>query len=89
MKYLIIDAQIAGAAGDMFLGALLDLLYKDENDQENADNKRQKFISDIAKAIPKLAGLDEKKSKIEVEISRKNKFAFEGIQLNINIQEPH
>lgn len=89
MKNLIIDAQIAGAAGDMFLGALLDLLYKDDSNQEMADKKRQKFITDIASAIPQLAGLDEEKTKIIVEIKRKNNFAFEGIQLKIDIQEPH
>ncbi|NHK30275.1 MAG: nickel pincer cofactor biosynthesis protein LarC [Asgard group archaeon] len=89
MKNLIIDAQLAGAAGDMFLGALLDLLYKDEKDQKKADLKRQKFISNIASVIPKLAGLDEKEANIAVEIIRKNAFAFEGIQLQIKIQEPH
>jgi uncharacterized protein (TIGR00299 family) protein len=89
MKNLIIDAQLAGAAGDMFLGALLDLLYKEEKDKKKADLKRQEFVSNIASIIPKLAGLDEKKTSISVEIIRKNTFAFEGIQLQIKIQEPH
>ncbi|NHJ47392.1 MAG: nickel pincer cofactor biosynthesis protein LarC [Asgard group archaeon] len=88
MKSLIIDAQIAGAAGDMFLSAFLDLLYKDESDQKKADKKRQEFISEIASSIPKLADL-ESDAKISIDIIRKEKFAFEGIYSKITIEEPH
>jgi uncharacterized protein (TIGR00299 family) protein len=88
MDILCIDAQLAGAAGDMFLSALLDLLYKEESDQKKADKKRQQFISGIAQKIPQIAGL-EGKAKINIEIERKEKFAFEGLYSKISIEEPH
>ena len=47
MKSLIIDAQIAGASGDMFLSALLDLVYSDD---------KKKIAAAIFKAAKAVGG---------------------------------
>jgi len=87
MKSLIIDAQIAGTSGDMFLSALL-ALYEVENKKTIADKKRQEFINTIALKIIQAAAL-EKEAKIKVKIQHKNLNALEGLNLHIELSEPH
>ena len=72
MKSLIIDAQLAGASGDMFLGAFLDL-YGNSKDVKVAVKERQKLLDKISSVIPKAAGLAEK-AKITAKLERKNQF---------------
>ncbi|MBD3192025.1 MAG: nickel pincer cofactor biosynthesis protein LarC [Candidatus Heimdallarchaeota archaeon] len=88
MRYLIIDGQMAGASGDMFLGALLDLQGQNIGDKEKAENQRKQLINNLTEIIPKAASLDEK-AKISTAIQRIHRFAFQGIQLKITIEEPH
>ncbi|MFW9922375.1 MAG: nickel pincer cofactor biosynthesis protein LarC [Candidatus Thorarchaeota archaeon] len=86
MKSLIIDGQISGASGDMFLGALLDLYSKQQ--QIHDDSKILAIIRDIANKIVQAAKLDNQ-AKISIELIRKNIRAVEGIYLKIAIEEPH
>lgn len=88
MRYLIIDGQMAGASGDMFLGALLDLQFQKVDDKKEAENKRKQLMKNLTTIIPKAASL-EGKAEISTEIQRIHRFAFQGIQLKINIEEPH
>jgi hypothetical protein len=86
MKGLIIDGQIAGASGDMFLGALLALCYSNE-EKDKAIKKQQEIVQKIAAVIPKAANLPE--AKIAVSVESKNVRALQGIGLKIDIREPH
>ncbi len=87
MKMLVIDGQIAGAAGDMFLGALLDLYIVEPMDVTKADKMRENLVNELANKIIKAAKL-EGKAELAVKIERKNERAVEGIHLNIKIIEP-
>ncbi|MBK5112870.1 MAG: nickel pincer cofactor biosynthesis protein LarC [Candidatus Heimdallarchaeota archaeon] len=87
MKSLIIDAQIAGASGDMFLSALLALYQADEK-KTVADKKRQQLIDDLATKIIQAADLQDEAT-IIVKIQHKNLHAIEGINLQIKLSEPH
>ena len=88
MKCIIIDGQLTGASGDMFLGALLDLQFKEEDDILKADKKRKDLANKIAKIIVKAAGL-EGKAKLEIDLERKNIRAIEGLNVKITLEEPH
>ncbi|MHA1557359.1 MAG: LarC family nickel insertion protein, partial [Candidatus Heimdallarchaeota archaeon] len=88
MKALVIDGQIAGAAGDMFLGALLDLYVIDPMDSTKADEMREKLVNELAIKIIKAAKL-EGKAELAVKIKRKNERAVEGLHLEIKLTEPH
>ncbi|MHA1155788.1 MAG: LarC family nickel insertion protein, partial [Candidatus Heimdallarchaeota archaeon] len=88
MKTLVIDGQIAGAAGDMFLGALLDLYVIDPIDTTKADKMREKLVNELAIKIIKAAKL-EGKAELAVKIKRKNERAVEGLHLEIKLTEPH
>lgn len=88
MKGLIIDGQNAGASGDMFLGALVDLVYIDEKDMQIADKKRLALLQELATKIIKATDLS-KEVEIEIDVIRKNQFALQGVQLKISIKEPH
>ncbi len=88
MKTLVIDGQIAGAAGDMFLGALLDLFVIESKDLTKADEMREKLVNELAIKIIKAAKL-EGKAELAVKIERKNERAVEGIHLEIKLTEPH
>ena len=88
MKNLIIDGQVAGAAGDMFLSALLDLSFQEEKNQKEADKRREILVNDIASKIIKSAKL-EKEAEIKITLERKNVRALEGIYLQIDVKEPH
>ena len=59
MKCVIIDGQLTGASGDMFLGALLDLYFKDEKDVMKADKKRKELANKIAKIVVKYLVRDK------------------------------
>jgi len=87
LKCIIIDGQLTGASGDMFLGALLDLQFKDEKDVLKADKKRKDLANKIAKFVVKAAGL-EGKAKLEIDLERKNIRAIEGLNVKITIEEP-
>ncbi|NPE08958.1 MAG: nickel pincer cofactor biosynthesis protein LarC [Asgard group archaeon] len=87
MKSLIIDAQIAGASGDMFLSALLALFGADEK-KTVADKKRQQLMNDIALKIVQAADL-QNEAKISVKLQHKNLHAIAGINLKIKLSEPH
>ena len=87
MKSLIIDAQIAGASGDMFLSALLALYGADEK-KSVADKKRQQLMDDIASKIIQAADLEDK-AKIKVKLQHKNLHSIAGINLMIKLSEPH
>lgn len=86
MKTLVVDGQIAGASGDMFLSALLDLFYNDEIKKE-ADKKREKLVNEIARKIVRSANINTE-AEIKINLERKNIRALEGIYLNISITEP-
>ncbi len=88
MKSLIIDAQIAGASGDMFLSALLDLVYSDDKKKIDADKKRKNLLLDIATKITLAEDLKEKAS-LDIDLIRKNVAALEGINLKITLKEPN
>ena len=88
MKCIIIDGQLTGASGDMFLGALLDLQFKDESDIQKADKKRKDLANKLAKIVVKAAGL-EGKAKLEIDLERKNIRAIEGLNVKITLEEPH
>ncbi|MHA1440791.1 MAG: nickel pincer cofactor biosynthesis protein LarC [Candidatus Heimdallarchaeota archaeon] len=88
MKCIIIDGQLTGASGDMFLGALLDLQFKDESDIQKADKKRVELANKLAKMVIKAAGL-EGKAKLEIDLERKNIRAIEGLNVKITLEEPH
>ena len=81
MKVLVIDGQIAGAAGDMFLSALLDLY-------EVVDKQREELVNELAKKIVKAAKL-EGKAELAINLERKNDNAVDGIHLKISLKEPH
>ncbi|MCE7746431.1 MAG: LarC family nickel insertion protein, partial [Candidatus Heimdallarchaeota archaeon] len=87
MKSLIIDAQIAGASGDMFLSALLALYGADEK-KSVADKKRQQLLDSIASKIIQAADLQDE-AKIKVKLQHKNLHAIAGINLIIKLSEPH
>ncbi|MHA1308757.1 MAG: nickel insertion protein, partial [Candidatus Heimdallarchaeota archaeon] len=88
MKCVIIDGQLTGASGDMFLGALLDLQFKDESDIQKADKQRKELANKLAKIIVKAAGLEEK-AKLEIDLERKNIRAIEGLNVKITLEEPN
>ncbi|MBN1329264.1 MAG: nickel pincer cofactor biosynthesis protein LarC [Candidatus Heimdallarchaeota archaeon] len=88
MKGIIIDGQNAGASGDMFLGALLDLAFLDEKNSQVADKKRAELLHDLASKIIKAADLIND-AEINIEIIRKKQYALEGVQLKISLKEPH
>ncbi|NHJ83853.1 MAG: nickel pincer cofactor biosynthesis protein LarC [Asgard group archaeon] len=88
MQHLIIDAQITGASGDMFLAALLDLFDAAEKNLKIADKKKEELIQAFANKIPEAAGL-KNEATIDIKINRKNVNAFEGLNLQITIREPH
>ncbi len=88
MKGLIIDGQNAGASGDMFLGALVDLMYSDEKDFQIADKKRSDLLQEIGSKIIQATKLANE-VELGVDLNRKKQFALEGIQLKIMLKEPH
>lgn len=88
MKCVIIDGQLTGASGDMFLGALLDLQFKDEDDVVKADKKRKDLANKLAKIIVKAADM-EGEAKLEIDLERKNIRAIEGLNVKITLEEPH
>lgn len=88
MKTLVIDGQVAGAAGDMFLSALLDLYVVESKETTKADEMREKLVNELANKIIKAAKL-EGKAELAIKIERINVRAIEGIHLNIKLTEPH
>jgi hypothetical protein len=87
MKTLIIDAQIAGASGDMFLGALFDLLFPEIKNKKEADKNRQEMLTKLTRQIVDAIELEE--VAINTKLQRKNNNAMEGLGLEIAIKEPH
>jgi uncharacterized protein (TIGR00299 family) protein len=73
-KVAVIDCQIAGVAGDMFLGALLDL-------GANADK--------VVSAIKSLENLDGGYKNIEVDIKRIMSNGFEATTIDVTAEKAH